>query len=165
MCWYIWENARIWGHWNFPLDMYINNLGVSIYKAQNASSFSPSWIPLRIHCLWLNAVANGLIFVELEWQVKFSFLKLFKNRTYRSQLNLLNQNIWVKIRGICISNNDFNRFLWCGKFKESEYTEKSICFRKVVFNLRWSLELYRDLFYLFIYILMFKAALFTIAQS
>ena len=32
---FVWEDSRVWAHWNHPFDMHHNNL----------SCFSPSWIP------------------------------------------------------------------------------------------------------------------------
>ena len=38
---YVWEDARIWVHRNYALEMHLNYL-MPISKAQNASCFSPS---------------------------------------------------------------------------------------------------------------------------
>ena len=45
---YIWEDARVWANWNYSFDKHLNYLGP-------ISCFSPSWLPLRVHCqgsLW-----------------------------------------------------------------------------------------------------------------
>ena len=47
--------------------MHLNYLG-PVPKAQNASFFSPSWMPLRVHHWWVATVTNGLILVEPGWQ-------------------------------------------------------------------------------------------------
>ena len=47
--------------------MHLNYLR-PVPKAQNASFFSPSWMPLRVHHWWVATVTNGLILVELGWQ-------------------------------------------------------------------------------------------------
>lgn len=44
-----------------------------IYKAQNASSFSPSCFPLRVHWWWATAVANVSILIEMEWHAPSPF--------------------------------------------------------------------------------------------
>ena len=60
--------------WNFPLDVYLTYLGTSIFKAQNSSCFFFSILNSPQNALfWVTAVANGLILVELEWQVTFFF--------------------------------------------------------------------------------------------
>ena len=58
----------------FSLDMYLNYLGAGISKAQNASCFLHPGFP-QAHGWWANAVANGLILVELEWQATFFSLQ------------------------------------------------------------------------------------------
>ena len=68
---YIWEDARIWGHWNFSLHMHLNYLGAHISKTQNVSS----WIPFRVCCRSATTVANDLILVELEWQATYFCLQ------------------------------------------------------------------------------------------
>ena len=47
--------------------MHLNYLGL-VPKAQNASFFSPSCMPLRVHLWWVATVTNGLILVEPGWQ-------------------------------------------------------------------------------------------------
>ena len=47
--------------------MHLNYLGL-VPKAQNASFFSPSWMPLKVHLWWVATVTNGLILVEPGWQ-------------------------------------------------------------------------------------------------
>ena len=39
---YVWEDVRIWAHWNCFLDMHLNHLG-PVSRTQNISYFSPSW--------------------------------------------------------------------------------------------------------------------------
>ena len=49
----VWEDAKVWAHWNYSYDMHLNYL-------EPVSCFSPSWIPL-----WCTAgaasVADGLM--------------------------------------------------------------------------------------------------------
>ena len=40
---------RIWDHWHFPLDMYL----IWVYPSPERY-FSSSWIPLNVHCPWLD---------------------------------------------------------------------------------------------------------------
>ena len=47
--------------------MHLNYLGL-VPKAQNASFFSPSCMPLRVHLWWVATVTDGLILVEPGWQ-------------------------------------------------------------------------------------------------
>ena len=58
---------KLWIYWNYSLDMHLNYLG-PVPKAQNASFFSSSWMPLRVHHWWMATVTDGLILVELGWQ-------------------------------------------------------------------------------------------------
>lgn len=63
---YIWEDARVWAHWNYSLDMHLNCLGP-------LSCLSPSWIPPRCTkssgLLWLMAWCD--ISSSPEWQAAF----------------------------------------------------------------------------------------------
>ena len=58
---------KLWIYWNYSLDMHLNYLGL-VPKAQNASFFSPSWMPLKVHLWWVATVTDGLILVEPGWQ-------------------------------------------------------------------------------------------------
>ena len=71
---YVWEDARIWGHWNSSLDMLINYLGAHISKTQNASSWFSFWIIFRMYWRSVTAVAKDLICVELDgrWHSLFT---------------------------------------------------------------------------------------------
>ena len=62
----IWEDAIIWAHWNYSLDVHCNYQG-PVSKAHNASYFFPFSIPLGVHCPQAAAVTNGLILLELGW--------------------------------------------------------------------------------------------------
>ena len=45
---YVWEDARVWAHWNYSFDLHLNYIGPVSY-------FSPSWISLMIRCWgWLS---------------------------------------------------------------------------------------------------------------
>lgn len=70
---YVGEGARIQGHGKFSLDIHLNSLGASII--QMLPVFLHPEVSLRVHrgvpLRWVTAVANGLIFVELEWWTTF----------------------------------------------------------------------------------------------
>jgi len=50
---YVWEEARVWAHWDHSFHMYLNCLGL-------VSSFSPSWIPFGC-TVWGCCKAHGLM--------------------------------------------------------------------------------------------------------
>ena len=66
---YIWEDARVWAHWNHSFDMHLSYLGP-------VSCFSPIWIPLRAHCLglkcwWLDNGQHSLL-IEMAGKIYLS---------------------------------------------------------------------------------------------
>lgn len=82
----LWESARIWAHWNYPLHGHLNCLG-PVSKAQNSSGFFPSWVlhaPLGVPwgvcggvCSdwWLDICRSGMMdnsLCLLEWQLSLS---------------------------------------------------------------------------------------------
>ena len=50
---YVWEEARVWAHWDHSFHMYLNCLGL-------VPSFSPSWIPFGC-TVWGCCKAHGLM--------------------------------------------------------------------------------------------------------
>ena len=62
---FIWEDERIWGHWNSS-SMYWNYWGVHIFKTQNSAFCFLPWIPFSVCCRSVTAIANDLILVELD---------------------------------------------------------------------------------------------------
>ena len=83
---YVWEDARIWGHWNYSLDVHLNYLG-SVSKAHKASCFSLSGIALGAYHQWEWGCCSGwwLGACLLEWQAT-SFVH--RGEHYLSQSSL-----------------------------------------------------------------------------
>ena len=65
---YLWEDIRIWSHWNDSLDTHLNYLG-PIPKVQRLPVFLHPAFPSGC----MTAGAKGLILIELEWATFFSF--------------------------------------------------------------------------------------------
>ena len=60
----VWEDARVWAHWNYSLDGHLDYLR-PVSQAQNASCFSSILNFLRAHHWWADAMGNCLMLIEL----------------------------------------------------------------------------------------------------
>ena len=60
---WVWEDARVWTHWNYSLDGHLDCLR-PVSQAQNASCFSSMLNFLRAHYWWADAMANCLVLIE-----------------------------------------------------------------------------------------------------
>ena len=64
---HVWEDARVWAHWNYSLDTHLHYLGPVSY-------FSPSWVPsgrnVRGSCSGQLLDAHNILCL-LKWQATF----------------------------------------------------------------------------------------------
>ena len=74
---YIWEDARVWAHWNQSFDMHHSYLGP-------VSCFFTSWVSLGL------TIGSGCSLMAARWQVFFSFLSSLRVH----QLTLEGCNCW-----------------------------------------------------------------------
>ena len=83
----VWEDAKVWAHWNYSLDMHLNSLGL-------VSCLFPSWILLWVHSVgvrWRGGgdalmVMMGNIHSLLEWQATFFCLHSHNNNNNEHRL-------------------------------------------------------------------------------
>ena len=60
---WVWEDARVWAHWNCSLDGHLDCLR-PVPQAQNASCVSSMLNFLRAHRWWADAMADCLVLIE-----------------------------------------------------------------------------------------------------